>query len=678
MANIKLTLPGEPFTKQIVTFTAPCNCDQVTDGLIINGKTYTVCDAMGNTVTGKGGAWCAGATVAVALDVEAKKAYVQNAATSGYLEEKMGRMQEAIDDALDTLSRIMIPSPAASLTYNGAAQSPTWVDYDSSKMTISGTTSATAAGTYTAKFTPTGIYKWSDGTTATKSVTWTINKASVAVPSQSGTLTYTGSAQSPSWSNYSSTKLTLSVTAQTNAGTYSATFTPKTNYQWSDGTTAAKSVSWTIGRQTISAVPSQSGTLTYSGSAQSPSWSNYTTTKMTLGGTTSGTNAGSYSATFTPSSNYKWSDGTTTAKTVTWTIGKASGSISLSATSVALSNSTTSKAVTVTRSGNGTITAKSSNTNVATVTVSGTTVTIKRVNRTDVDNATATITVSVAAGTNHNATSATIAVTAKYLPDVGTPLNDCTWQEISMIASKGLASTYFSVGDTKTITLNGTVGKETFDNVSIGAFIIGFDHNSEREGTNTIHFEIGKIGGVLVSLIETSVYGNRGGGKFHACASDTTSTGSDGWDDSPLRQTVLGNTGTPAEPVENSLMAALPLELRNVLRPIPKRSTNKTSQSTDYSLSETQDYLFTLAEYEYFGRHITASYSEPSYLAQYEYYRAGNSAKHYKYNATTEPCEVWTRSIRTEDCAPVYVTATGSTNRTYLAYSYGISPAFVV
>lgn len=35
---------------------------------------------------------------------------------------------------------------------------------------------------------------------------------------------------------------------------------------------------------------------------------------MTLGGTTTGTNAGSYNATFTPGANYKWSDGSTGTK----------------------------------------------------------------------------------------------------------------------------------------------------------------------------------------------------------------------------------------------------------------------------------------------------------------------------------------------------------------------------
>lgn len=79
--NIKVNSPCKPFTTQIVTFTAPCNCDEVTDGLSINGEIYTVCDAMGECVTGKGGAWCAGAQISVVLDCENKKAFIQNKAS---------------------------------------------------------------------------------------------------------------------------------------------------------------------------------------------------------------------------------------------------------------------------------------------------------------------------------------------------------------------------------------------------------------------------------------------------------------------------------------------------------------------------------------------------------------------------------------------------------------------
>ena len=122
-----------------------------------------------------------------------------------------------------------------------------------------------------------------------------------AVPAQSGSLTYTGSTQSPTWKGYDSSMMTIGgVTSGINAGTYTATFTPIGKYVWTDGTQEAKSVSWTIGRAEVKNVPAQTGSLTYTGSAQSPAWSNYNSSQLTIGGTSSATNAGSYSATFTP------------------------------------------------------------------------------------------------------------------------------------------------------------------------------------------------------------------------------------------------------------------------------------------------------------------------------------------------------------------------------------------
>ena len=85
-----------------------------------------------------------------------------------------------------------------------------------------------------------------------------------------------------------------------------------------DGT----AISITPYRKTIETVPTQSGSLTYSGSAQSPSWSNFDNTKLTEGGETSKTDAGTYTATFTPIEGYKWWDDTLTAKSASWSIGK--------------------------------------------------------------------------------------------------------------------------------------------------------------------------------------------------------------------------------------------------------------------------------------------------------------------------------------------------------------------
>ena len=231
------------------------------------------------------------------------------------------------------------------------------------------------------------------------------------VPSASETLVYTGSQQSPTWLNYDANKLTIGGTTQAmDAGTYSATFTPKSGFKWSDGTSTAKTVQWTIDRAAI-AVPTVSSSLTYTGSAQSPTWTGYDSNKMTLGGTSSGTNAGTYGATFTPTANYKWADSTTAAKTVNWTIAKAAGSLSLNPTNLTLNNSTKTGMITVTRAGDGAITAISGSTGVATVSVSGNTITV-----TGKATGTTTVTVKVAAGTNHNAPAdKTCAITVNFV-----------------------------------------------------------------------------------------------------------------------------------------------------------------------------------------------------------------------------------------------------------------------
>ncbi len=124
---------------------------------------------------------------------------------------------------------------------------------------------------------------------AVQKFAFTIN----TVPSQAGRLTFDGSKQTPAWNGYNPEMLELSgVTEGTNAGEYEAIFTPLGDYVWADGTQDPVTVPWTIERAPINATPAQSGTKTYNGAAQSPSWSNYDAGKLTIGGTTSATNAG--------------------------------------------------------------------------------------------------------------------------------------------------------------------------------------------------------------------------------------------------------------------------------------------------------------------------------------------------------------------------------------------------
>lgn len=334
--------------------------------------------------------------------------------------QKATDAQKSADAALEAITKIghtidAVPSQNGTLTYTGSEQSPTWNSYNPETMTMGGVTKGTDAGSYNATFTPKEGYTWGDGTNETKTAVWKIGRATImAVPSQSGALAYTGSAQTPAWANYESTKLTLGgTTSGTNAGSYEATFTPKANYQWQDGSTTAKTAVWRIERAKIAVVPSQSGALTYTGGAQSPSWSNYDSTKLTLGGTTSGTAAGNYNATFTPKENYRWQDGSVTAKNAAWAIQKAAGTLALSPTSMTLDASAKSKSITVTKNGTGAVSATASPSGVVTVSVSGNTVTV-----TAVKDGNATVTVNVAADANHTAPSAKTCSVKVEMPNI--------------------------------------------------------------------------------------------------------------------------------------------------------------------------------------------------------------------------------------------------------------------
>ena len=578
--------------------------------------------------------------------------------------------QKAITDLTSTIDAV--PSQSGVLTFTGAEQAPVWNNYNPAALVMTGETTGTNAGTYTATFTPVEGYKWRDGTTDAKSVTWTIGRAIImGIPAQSGSLTYNGSAQSPVWSGHDAAKLTIGgTTSGTNAGSYNATFTPGANYQWSDGTTTAKTVAWSIGRASVG-VPSQSGTLTYNGSAQSPVWSGHDAAKLTIGGTTSGTNAGSYNATFTPVSNYQWSDGSTAAKTVAWSIGKAAGSSSLNKSSLALSTGTMSGTISVTRAGNGAVSASSSNTNVATVSVSGTTVTV-----TAKAKGTATITVKVAEGTNHTAPANRTCSVSVTLPT--TSLNDNTWATIKEVSDAGQGENYWSVGDTKRITINGKVGNFTFSNLAIDTFIIGFNHNSSREGTNRIHFQIGKIGGKDVCLCDSQYgSGQSGNGYFNM---NPNNSNSGGWNGSYMRKTLLGNSGTPSSPPANSMLAALPSDLRAVMKSVTKYSDNTGGSPDNASyVTSTTDYLFLLAEFEYHGARSYANSAEKNFQLQYSYYKAGNSKVKYKHGETGTAAIHWCRSVYVGYAYYFCrVNTNGSADNTNAYDSWGAAPGFAV
>ena len=244
---------------------------------------------------------------------------------------------------------ISVPTVSGSLTYNGQAQSPTLTGYDADKMVLSGDTSGTNAGSYTAVVTPTEQYKWADGSTEAKNIQWSIAKATPSITfdpasvsldtsttSQAVAVTYTGdgtlSAQSDN-SGVATASLegtTLTVTGvETGNTAIQVSASEGTNY-------TAASASLSVAVQfaiIIPVVPSQKGTLTYNGEAQMAEWNDLNTEELTLVGASYQTNAGTYTMGFQPKPGYQWWDGTTETKNATWTIGKKNQAVHFSPSS---------------------------------------------------------------------------------------------------------------------------------------------------------------------------------------------------------------------------------------------------------------------------------------------------------------------------------------------------------
>lgn len=249
----------------------------------------------------------------------------------------------------------------------------------------------------------------------------------------------------------------------------------------------------TVNRKSV-AKPTWKNNLTYNGNAQSVSganyWNNYNTSYMTIGGTTSATNAGTYIATFTPGSNYRWADGTTTAINVNWTINRAAGSLSVNPTTVALNgnNYSSGVAVTITRAGDGAINYSPTHVNGLTMSLNGNILTIKGNGSTAI--ASQTITISVAQGTNHTAPSnKTITISAQYWSwgaDGGTV--DAAWFNglKNYLASNSGSSIRTSnggsiLGTTKSVTLSSAILGTTTHLIRV----IGVD----QDANNTVTFQ---------------------------------------------------------------------------------------------------------------------------------------------------------------------------------------------
>lgn len=291
------------------------------------------------------------------------------------------------------------------------------------------------------------------------------------------------------------------------------------------------------------------------------------------------------------------------------------------------------------------------------------------------------------------------------LPAIGTSLEDCTWEEISAISAAGKGAEYFKVGDTKSVYIKGTVGTLAVD-TTLYVYILGFDHNKDITGNTGITFgTFKKANGLDVALCDskydTSV--TSGGKYFNMNHFGGYNYG--GWAASDLRYDILGSTdvapsgygsvkttssvgydASPTcaiKPVANTLMAALPTDLRAVMKPMTIYTDNTGNKSDiEANVTATIDYLPLLADFEIFGKRNYSNTYEQNKQAQYTYFVAGNSKKKYKHTDTSASSFSnlwWERSAsyfgNESFC---FVDNVGTANGNYARMSYGLAPIFLV
>ena len=221
---------------------------------------------------------------------------------------------------------------------------------------------------------------------------------------------------------------------------------------------------------------------------------------------------------------------------------------------------------------------------------------------------------------------------AQYEMVLSTSLETASWNTIDSVSKSGNAASFWSVGDKKTINIDGT---------DYQFQIIGFNHDTKTAGgTAGITFQ-------MVDCMNTKAEMNSSG------------TNSGGWTSCAMRTSVL-----------NSIFSSLPADLQNVIKAVNKLTSAGNQSAT---ISTTSDKLFLLSEVEIFG---STTHSKSGEGSQYAYYKAGNS-KVKKVNGSAH--NWWERSPYSGYTdAFCLVDSNGGANSNVARNSYGVSFGFCV
>lgn len=440
-------------------------------------------------------------------------------------------------------------------------------------------------------------------------------------------------------------------------------------------------------------VPTFGGSLTYNGAEQTPSFSGEQSAYMTKSGDVKATNAGNYTAKFTLKNTdyYEWADGSTGTKSVSWSIGKKTPVISASPSSVTLDTTHLTAAAVITTDGDGALSAASGDTSVATASMSGKNVSISHVNQKSGET---DITISLAAGTNYKAGSVTIHVKASFVPD---DVDSASWDTISAVSAAGLGDTYWDAGDCKKIRLNGNIGEYlTLSNKDVYVFILGFNHNSAKGETQGIlwgGFKTAKTNGTLFALFDSKYspdasWATYTDGHKHFTMNHSQNTNVGGWKGCDFRYDILGacsskgadaTAATKSNPPSNTLAAALPADLRSVLK-LRTHYVDNTGNSSNVAANVTAvvDLISLMAEFEIFGARTYANQYEKDKQAQFAYFAAGNAHQWFKETAASTGLCVWEASPFYYDAAYFcYVNNNGNADYDVVDCSLALAAAFL-
>ena len=288
-----------------------------------------------------------------------------------------------------------------------------------------------------------------------------------------------------------------------------------------------------------------------------------------------------------------------------------------------------------------------------------------------------TWTVTVATASTTKTSDVVVGISNVFLLSVDSVLNNNSWETIKKVSDAGQGANYWSIGDRKAVTLNGTVGHLTLSNHTTYAFIIGFNHNASVEGANRIHFQLAKTalsGGTDVALCDSKYNSQVSATGYFSMNSSGTNSG--GWNSSQMRTKICG---TSLSSYSGTIIAVIPAALRAVLKSVTKYTDNTGNSSAASAVTATTDYFFLLSEFEVFGSISYGNTNEKNKQAQYAYYSAGNSKIKYKHNGTSTAVAWWLRSPRASSSAGfIRVNADGTVGNTNANSSRGFAPGFCV